>query len=331
MVKEREFYDTLGVEPDASAAVIKKAYYVQARKVHPDKNPNDPTAAAKFQALGEAYQVLSDPAQREQYDRNGKAAVLEAANAVDPATVFGMAFGSDVFEDYVGQLALATLASLGYEGGGDPRTDSAFHAKLQALQQSRVAKLEALLKTRVARYVDGDKEGFKAWAQAEAERLSDAAFGEAMLHTVGYIYERRGRMYAGKGLGSAIEWMRAKGHGVKSQVTAASGAANILVMQANAKKQYQVTGNADAAAQYLLDQSAAMMQSLWKINVVDIENTLEAVCAHVCQEPGQTSKVLKARAAALCSLGVIFQGAKAKYQRANSLRVPHDAHPATQL
>jgi hypothetical protein len=61
--------------------------------------------------------------------------VLEAANAVDPATVFGMAFGSDVFEDYVGQLALATLASLGYEGGGDPRTDSAFHAKLQALQQ----------------------------------------------------------------------------------------------------------------------------------------------------------------------------------------------------
>ena len=55
-----------------------------------------------------------------------------------------------------------------------------------------------------------------------------------------YIYERRGRMYAGKGLGSAIEWMRAKGHGVKSQVTAASGAANILVMQANAKKQYQV-------------------------------------------------------------------------------------------
>ena len=73
------------------------------------------------------------------YDRNGKAAVLEAANAVDPATVFGMAFGSDVFEDYVGQLALATLASLGYEGGGDPRTDSAFHAKLQALQQvSRV-------------------------------------------------------------------------------------------------------------------------------------------------------------------------------------------------
>lgn len=70
---------------------------------------------------------------------------MDAASAVDPATVFGMAFGSDVFEDYVGQLALATLASLGYEGGGDPRTDSAFHAKLQALQQ--VTSLHVMIHT----------------------------------------------------------------------------------------------------------------------------------------------------------------------------------------
>ena len=60
-----------------------------------------------------------------------------------------------------------------------------------------------------------------------------------------YIYERRGRALAGKGLTSAVEWMRSKGHGLKSQVTAASGAASIIVMQANAKRQYQV-GNQPA-------------------------------------------------------------------------------------
>jgi len=73
-----------------------------------------------------------------------------------------------------------------------------------------------------------------------------------------------------------------------------------------------VTGNEQAAAQYLMDQSVAMMQSLWKINVVDIENTLEAVVDRVCHEPGQRGAVLKARAAGLKSMGVIFQVREAR-------------------
>lgn len=68
---KRDYYEVLGVGKQSSADEIKRAYRRMAMKYHPDKNPNDKEAEAKFKECAEAYEVLSDPQKRQQYDQFG--------------------------------------------------------------------------------------------------------------------------------------------------------------------------------------------------------------------------------------------------------------------
>ncbi len=68
---KRDYYEVLGVNKSASADDIKRAYRRKAMKFHPDKNPNDKTAEAKFKECAEAYEVLSDSEKRQRYDQFG--------------------------------------------------------------------------------------------------------------------------------------------------------------------------------------------------------------------------------------------------------------------
>jgi molecular chaperone DnaJ len=64
-------YEVLGVSKDASGKALKKAYRTQALQLHPDKNPGDTTAATRFKAVSEAYNVLADADKRAFYDSTG--------------------------------------------------------------------------------------------------------------------------------------------------------------------------------------------------------------------------------------------------------------------
>lgn len=92
-----EYYETLGVKKDASSTEIKKAYHKLAIKYHPDKAPEDKKEeyTKKFQKIGEAYEVLSDPDKRKIYDETGSTDFQQGG--INPFDIFAEMFGNSNF------------------------------------------------------------------------------------------------------------------------------------------------------------------------------------------------------------------------------------------
>jgi chaperone protein DnaJ len=108
---KKDFYEILGLEKGASDEEIKKAFRKKALKYHPDRNPGDKESEEKFKELNEAYQVLSDPQKKAQYDQYGTAD-FNGAGFDGGSDFSGFGGFGDIFESFFGG---------GFSGGGSRR------------------------------------------------------------------------------------------------------------------------------------------------------------------------------------------------------------------
>lgn len=161
---KRDYYEVLGVDKKASADEIKKAYRKMALKYHPDKNPDDAGAEAKFKEAAEAYEVLSNPEKRQRYDQFGHAGVGGGAGGQGG---FGGGMNmEDIFEQF-GDIFGGAFGGGGFGGfGGGGRSSGRRVFKGSNLRVRVKLTLEEIAngvekKLRIKRQVPADNVSFK--------------------------------------------------------------------------------------------------------------------------------------------------------------------------
>jgi len=208
-----EYYDILGVKPTASQTEIKKAYRIMALKYHPDKNLNDAEAGEKFKQVSEAYQILSDPNLRANYNKYGKTDASDALFS-DPAEFFKQQFGGDKFSDLIGDISIfndLTEVATDTTAKTPAETEEELKKK-QEERQKRVSALSIKLVERLSIYthsfpldeltnksMDVDLKTvsqnamtiLKEIMKDESEVLKKENYGVELLHTIGYIYRTK--------------------------------------------------------------------------------------------------------------------------------------------
>jgi len=335
---ETEYYDVLECEPTSTAAEIRRKYYVLARKLHPDKNLGDPSAKERFQKIGEAYQVLSDDSLRKRYDARGKDGLGDVP-IVNPAAFFGMLFGSEQMESWIGRLKLATMAMAGTDLSSEEQD------LLQSRRETRLAiKLAAMLDV----YVDFDlnapkgtdrskSEQLRAQAFVDtmrpvAEHLADVSFGAVLLRKIGWVYQLEAEKFLHDPLAGTGTWLdlglrstgatlQQKGSTMKNKFNVLKAGVSIFNSVQSSEQQVAKAQNEEEAtalrAKQQQDILPHILDALWGTTAVDIESTLRHVCAKVLKDASANRVRRAMRAKALVLLGKLFQETKGSNTDAN--------------
>ncbi|KQQ93311.1 molecular chaperone DnaJ [Leifsonia sp. Leaf325] len=284
---DKDFYKVLGVSKDVTQADLKKTYRKLARKYHPDSNPGNAAAEAKFKEISEANSVLSDPEQRKEYDAvraMGGGARFTAGGAGGQGgfeDVFGGMFGGGArgqqssqqtqFDDLLGgmfggQGGRFGQSSGGYRGFGGPTPGRDVSASTTLDFQTAVTGETITLQTSAGREIKvkipaGVSDGQKIRLRGKGEASPDGGTAGDLILTVAVrkhpVFERDGLnlrvtvpvTFVEAALGATIEVPTLTGETVKLRVTPGTPGGRVLRVKGRGVSTTKGTGDLLAVVQ----------------------------------------------------------------------------------
>jgi curved DNA-binding protein CbpA len=335
-VRDMTFYNRLGLPSTATHAEIKKAYYAKARELHPDKNGVATTNGVnskrdvniKFQELGEAYIVLSSEESRAMYDLKGQDEVRNS-RATDPGITFSLLFGSEQFEDIVGELWIAPII---YRISGEAPPCK----REMALDQRR---REIQLAVNMVRKFDFFASNgntlerllalsqFKDEAHKEAKELSETRLGASLLGLVGRVYsdravgEKSTVMSIVNGIDQYFINFRTYWEIMHTLSFVGSGSAFMVVIGSepvNEKERAEKRANLEQmyvfdiifefaeCGSLFIDYMFCRLRLLWQVTTLDIAHTVDAACVKCLRDKSVNDVVIERRRVVMRELGAIY-------------------------
>ena len=324
-VKDTLYYDVLSVPPTATTQDIKKAYYRKAVVVHPDKNPS-PEANKEFQQLSQAYQVLSDPETRRQYDLSGSKKFEDGSSKMGPEDLdlsifFAGLFGSLKFESYVGELSLSGLAKNmmrdaqqpeGAAAAGDVAHPAVSAAAIKRRQKRRIVFCARNLRDKLDLWVSDRKEAaFVRNMYLEAMEMVKASFGSQLLRTLAWVYTYTAEKFLAEQKGQFVtrKWASWKntGRSYSNMASMASNMTKSLIAVNRFANKAEGGPSQDQVKEFLEGTLPLLLDTAWGMVQMDVEETAKAASKMVLKDVGVCWQLRMRRGYALRRLGRIFE------------------------
>jgi len=327
MVRDTEYYDTLGVPSTADAAEIKKAYRKLALKYHPDKNQSA-EAEAMFKRVGEAYAVLSDPAKRKKYDELGKSGMSpEGSEEAGLATMQAMIkelFGGGKFDDVFGELSL--FDSELFEKIKSLRTDKERRELQQYHQLKLIGILAGTLIDKITAFVEDTSmtvESLKQKLTPETMEKVDFPGGSPLLDYVGKIYQNEANGRKRQFLG--FERLACEAVKLGDRVQNMWSFSSSMVQAGRAAMQLE----RDAGNAELQEMASTMgMRTVWSLGKMEIMDVVGRVLSLVLDDAALPRQKRGRRAAAVLAIGQLYRTVAKAQSESDGPRDGVPPHPA---